>query len=90
MSLGNERECFASSVSRTRGAMRLAQQDADRSAWLDAHLDEWRLEATEKRILSHLPARVRRDRRKKAPGSSRPARPATFRTGTGGDKGGGP
>jgi hypothetical protein len=38
VSLGNERESFTSSLQRTRGAERIALEDAERSAWLDATL----------------------------------------------------
>jgi hypothetical protein len=34
VSLGNERESFTSSLQRTRGAERMAVEDAERSEWL--------------------------------------------------------
>jgi hypothetical protein len=38
VSLGNERESFTSSLQRTRGAERMALEDLERAAWLDATL----------------------------------------------------
>ena len=34
----SERESFTSSISRTKGAERIANEDADRSTWLDDYL----------------------------------------------------
>ena len=80
--MNSHRESFASSVSRTRGAERLAEEDARRRVELDSLTAEWRLEATEKRLLAKLPARARRDRRKKTSQASYPPRHATQTTGT--------
>jgi hypothetical protein len=96
VSLGNERESFTSSLQRTRGAERMALEDLERAAWLDATLKAEKL-SNARTVFRVIQGGLRAQRRSLRVGvrgprgpTKRPApRLATQTTGTDGTNGGG-
>ena len=86
----NERESVFSSLSRLKGAQRIAEQDARRSLELDALIarqHEVTLTLDQRRRQKARRAREARRSLAKGPRASCAPRPATFSTGRGWDKG---